>query len=153
MGGLVLELKQDELIIINGASIRFRSKARIEINGKARFLFGKQILLPAEAETPAARIYIAIQTAYIGDGEERAQALVRARAAVEAFKAGTSSALARDILDRIIALTEADDCYEALKLARRIMRHEATMNGGPADGGPVRDEPRLRGADGCGADR
>lgn len=132
MPGLVLELKQDELIIINGAAIRFRCKSRIEISGKARFLFGKQILDDSDATSPARRIYHAIQTAYIGDAATRAAALAQARAHVEAFLADSSSTLARDILQQVIALAESDECYSALKLARRIIRHETALNGGAA---------------------
>jgi flagellar protein FlbT len=127
MPGLVLELKQDELIIINGACIRFRTKARIEIAGKARFLFGKQILFQADAHTQAAQLYIAIQTAYVGAHDERASSLQAARARIAEFAATAESPLVQEILAKIMSLVEADDCYEALKLTRRIMRHEAAQ--------------------------
>ena len=123
MSNLVLELRQGELMIINGAPIRFRTRSRIELTAHARFLFGKQIMLPDEADTPARRVYFALQSAYIGSEEERARALVTARDLIEEFRAATTSALARDILDRALAAAEADDGYQALKLARRIMRH------------------------------
>ncbi len=129
MSNLVLELRQGELMIINGAPIRFRTRSRIELTAHARFLFGKQIMLPAEADTPARRIYFALQTAYIGTEEERARALPAARTLIEDFRDATSSAMARDILDRALAAAEADDGYQALKLARRIMRHEAAVLG------------------------
>ena len=127
MSVLVLELRQGDLMIVNGAPIRFRSKTRIELGGKARFLFGKQILRPEEADTPARRIYYALQTAYVGTDEERQASLALARDLVEQFKAATTSALAREILDRALALAEQDECYQALKLAKRIMRHEAAV--------------------------
>lgn len=127
MSVLVLELRQGDLMIVNGAPIRFRSKTRIELGGKARFLFGKQILRPDEADTPARRIYFALQTAYVGTDEERQTALACARDYIEQFKAATTSALAREILDRALALAEEDDCYQALKLAKRIMQHEAAV--------------------------
>jgi flagellar protein FlbT len=127
MSVLVLELRQGDLMIVNGAPIRFRSKTRIELGGKARFLFGKQILRPEEADTPARRIYYALQTAYVGTDDERQTALTLARDLIEQFKAATTSALAREILDRALALAEEDDCYQALKLAKRIMRHEAAV--------------------------
>ena len=129
MSNLVLELRQGELMIINGAPIRFRTRSRIELTAHARFLFGKQIMLPAEADSPARRIYFALQSAYIGDEDERARGLVTAREVIAAFRAATTSALARDILDRALAAAEADDCYQALKLARRIMRHETAVLG------------------------
>ena len=129
MSNLVLELRQGEVMVINGAPIRFRTKSRIELTAHARFLFGKQIMRPAEADTPARRIYFALQSAYIGTEEERPQGLATARELCERFKEATTSALARDILDRAITAAGSDQCYLALKLARRIIRHEDTILG------------------------
>jgi flagellar biosynthesis repressor protein FlbT len=124
MSNLVLELRQGEMMIINGAPIRFRTKARIELTAHARFLFGKQIMRPEAADSPARRLYFALQAAYIGTDEERVRGLEAARALAAAFKSATSSALAQDIIDRAVASAEAGECYTALKLARRIIRHE-----------------------------
>jgi flagellar protein FlbT len=124
-----LELRQGEMMIVNGAPIRFRTKSRIELTAKARFLFGKQIMAPDQSDSPARRIYFALQTAYIGNEEERAHGLAAARELIAAFKEATTSALACEILDRALAAAEADDCYQALKLARRIVRHEDTVLG------------------------
>ena len=49
MLNLVLELRQGEVMIVNGAPIRFRTRSRIELTAKARFLFGKQIMPPDQA--------------------------------------------------------------------------------------------------------
>ncbi len=129
MSNLVLELRQGEVMVINGAPIRFRTKTRIELTAHARFLFGKQIMPPQEADSPARQIYFALQSAYIGTDEERVQGLATARELSERFKAATSSALVREILDRAIDAAAADECYQALKLARRIIRHEDTVLG------------------------
>ena len=129
MSNLVLELRQGEMMIINGAPIRFRTKSRIELTAKARFLFGKQIMSPDQADSPARRIYFALQSAYIGSEEERLQGLASAREFIDAFKEATTSALAREILDTALAAAESDDCYQALKLARRIIRHEDAVLG------------------------
>jgi flagellar protein FlbT len=140
MSTLVLELKQGELMIINGAPIRFKTRSRIELAGQARFLFGKQILSPDEVNTPARRIYFALQAVYVGTDEERAAALLSAATYVAEFKAATTSALACEILDRALVLAHEGACYDALKLARRIIRHEtavfersARSTGRPAD--------------------
>ena len=124
MSTLVLELRQGDVMIVNGAPIRFRTKARVELTAKARFLFGKQIMPPEQVCTPARRIYFALQAAYIGNDEERVRGLAAAREYVAAFNETTTSLLAREILDRAIAAAEEDDCYKALKLTRRVMRHE-----------------------------
>ncbi|MBU6496903.1 MAG: flagellar biosynthesis repressor FlbT [Rhodospirillales bacterium] len=129
MSTLVLELRQGEVMIVNGAPIRFRSKTRIELTARARFLFGKQIMAPEEADSPARRIYFALQTAYIGEPEERVDGIVAARELILAFQAATTSQLAREILDRVVAAAERDDCYQALKLTRRIIRHEDSVLG------------------------
>ncbi len=129
MSNLVLELRQGEMMIVNGAPIRFRTKSRIELTAHARFLFGKQIMAPDQADSPARRIYFALQSAYIGSDDERPRGLESARTLITSFKAATTSALAREILDRAMAAAEADDCYQALKLLRRIIRHEDSVMG------------------------
>ncbi len=140
MSNLVLELRPGEVMIVNGAPIRFRTKTRLELTAKARFLFGKQIMPPDEADSPARRIYFALQTAYIGADDERRRGLDSARELIGAFKSATTSNLAREILDRALHAAEADDCYHALKLARRIIRHEdivlgrSTTQAGSAEG-------------------
>src|SRR5690242_15632701 len=119
MSNLVLELRQGEVMIVNGAPIRFRTRSRIELTAKARFLFGKQIMAPNQADTPARRIYFALQSAYIGTPEERDRGLEAARGLITEFKAATTSRLACQILDEALAAAEDDECYRALKLLRR----------------------------------
>jgi flagellar protein FlbT len=129
MTGLVLELRPGEAMIINGALVRFRTRSRIELMAKARFMFGKQIMTPEQADTPARRIYFALQTAYVGEGPERSEGLAAAHELIVAFKAATTSELAREILDRAEAAAANDNCYLALKLTRRIINHEDTVLG------------------------
>ena len=80
-------------MIINGALVRFRTRSRIELMAKARFMFGKQIMAPEQADTPARRIYFALQTAYVGEEHERTNGLAAAHELIAAFKAATTSAL------------------------------------------------------------
>jgi flagellar protein FlbT len=130
MSILVLELKADDLLIINGAPMRIRNKTRIELNGAARFMFGKQIMPPGGDTTPARRIYYAIQTAYIGNEEERPPARLAARQFCAEFASHTTSRLAVELLNDAMRAVDADQCYEALKLVRRIILHEdAVLNG------------------------
>ncbi len=124
MPTLVLDLKADDLLIINGAPMRVRNKTRIELNGTARFLFGKQIMPPGSDTTPARRIYYAIQTAYIGNDTERPAAREAARQFCAAFAAHTTSRLAQEILNDAMRAVDEDRCYDALKLIRRIILHE-----------------------------
>jgi flagellar biosynthesis repressor protein FlbT len=129
MSTLVLELRPGDMMIVNGAPIRFRNRARIELTARARFLFGKQLMTPAMANTPARRIYFALQTAYIGDHDERRAGLDLARELINEFGEATTSEMVRDLLDRALNAAEADQCYQALKFARRVMRHEEVVLG------------------------
>ena len=129
MTNLILELHAGEAMIVNGASLRFRTRTRIELTTHARFLFGKQIMTPDQADSPARRIYFALQLAYIGTDEERVRGMAQVRTTIADFSAATTSTLAREILDRVLSLVEADQCYAALKLTRRIIRHEDTVLG------------------------
>ncbi len=116
-------------MVVNGAPIRFRNRTRIELAARARFLFGKQLMPPEAANTPARRIYFALQTAYVGTEEERGGGLAAARRLIAEFQEATTSALAREMLGRALALADADECYQALKLARRVMAHEQEVLG------------------------
>ena len=127
MSTLVLELKQDDSMIINGAVIRFRNRARIELTTRSRFMFGKQIMPEDAARTPAGRLYYDLQTAYIGPAEDRAAALARARARIDDFRQYLPAAAAQEILARLLHLIEADSNFEALKLARQIIHAEAEL--------------------------
>ena len=124
MTTLVLELKADDMMIINGAPLRVCNKTRIELNAHARFLFGKQIMPPGGDTTPARRIYYAVQAAYIGEDHERPVARMAARELCEEFAAHTTSRLAMGVLAEVMRAVDEDRCYDALKLIRRIMRHE-----------------------------
>lgn len=124
MSTLVLELRQGDLLVVNGAPLRFRNRTRIELTSRARFLFGKQIMAPDAATTPARRIYFALQTAYIGNEEERERGLELARDLIAEFQQATTSNLARGLLESALAQAEQDECYQALKLVRRVMQHE-----------------------------
>ncbi|MFC7554203.1 flagellar biosynthesis repressor FlbT [Pseudoroseomonas wenyumeiae] len=100
MTTLVLEMRQGDLLIVNGAPIRFRNRARIELAGRARFLFGKQILAAEAATTPARRIYFALQTAYVGPEPERAGGMELARGLVEDFLGSEAGEAAKVLIQK-----------------------------------------------------
>jgi flagellar protein FlbT len=129
MSNLVLEMRQGDMMVVNGAAIRFRTKTRIELTAHARFLFGRQIMAPHDADTPARRIYYALQTAYIGEDHERVDGMEQARARVQEFKEATTSKMAQALLDQAMASAEAGKCYQALRLVRRVVQHEDAVLG------------------------
>ncbi len=127
MTNLVLELRAGDLMVINGAPIRFRTKARIELASRARFLFGKQIMSVEQANSPARRIYFMLQTAYLGEADEAGPRLEIARELTVEYQAATTSQMAREILERALQSAEEGDYYRALKLLKRIIRHEDSV--------------------------
>jgi flagellar protein FlbT len=133
MSNLVLELRQGEVMIVNGAPIRFRTRSRIELTAKARFLFGKQIMAPDQVGSPARRIYFALQSAYIGNETEREAGLEAARVFISDFHDSTTSELVRLMLDQALVAAEEDDCYQALRLIRRVIQHEDAILDKPQD--------------------
>jgi flagellar protein FlbT len=141
MSRLVLDLRAGEVLLINGARIRFRTRARFELSTHARFVFGKQIMSREEADTPARRFYLALQTAYVGAAEERASGLEAARALAPALNAATSDAIVHDAVDSAIAAAEADDGFAALKLARLLVQHEAASLGRSDTPRPLQPRP------------
>ncbi len=124
MAGLGLRLTAGDKLVINGAGIHFITGADIRLANKARFLFGRQIMAPSEAKTAARHIYFALQTAYVGEAEERAAALEEAAYFIEMFRGETTSPTARRLLDEALRAARAGECYRALKIARRIVTHE-----------------------------
>ena len=93
-------------------------------------MFGKQIMPPDQADSPARRIYFALASRlyrYRGRSAARPRS---ARALIAAFKDATTSSTACEMLDDALTAAEADDCYFALKLVRRIIRHEDAVSGG-----------------------
>jgi flagellar protein FlbT len=129
MSNLVLELRQGEVMIVNGAPIRFRTRSRIELTAKARFLFGKQIMAPDQADSPARRIYFSLQSAYIGSEPEREAGLEAARRFIAEFQEATTVEVVRILLDQALVAAELDDCYAALKLIRRVIQYEDAVLG------------------------
>jgi flagellar biosynthesis repressor protein FlbT len=124
MSALILELKQGESMILNGAVIRFKTRARLELSTQARFLFGKQIMRAEDALTPVQKIYFALQQAYIGEEEIRPAALTEARALIEAERAAAAP-MRRQIFMQMFAVISENAGFEALELARQLIREDA----------------------------
>jgi flagellar protein FlbT len=122
MSHLVLELRPGEMMVVNGATIRFRSKCRVELVSQARFLFGKQIMAAHEAETVMRQLYYGLQTAYVGAVEERDAAAHDVQNMLTRLQ-GELPPRTADALRLVEASFRKDDFYKALKLLR-VMIHD-----------------------------
>lgn len=123
MSSLVLELKQGESMILNGAVIRFKTRTRLELNNHARFLFGKQIMQPEDASSPARQAYYALQEVYIGKEDERRAALSVAQNLIASLGKCAAEKEKRGWV-ALLRLCSEDTAFEALKLARQMIRLE-----------------------------
>ena len=125
MSNLVLELKPGETMLINGVMIRFRTRTRLELLSRARFVFGKQFMSDAEARTPATRLYHALQMAYAGNEDDRDAAIAVAIALLDAHEASVSSDVARTLIDAVRTAIASGENYAAVRFARDLVASEA----------------------------
>lgn len=121
MPALLIELRPNETLLVNGAALSFPSRTRVVLKNKARFLFGKQIMLPEEAITPLRSIYFALQTAYVGEDAQRQPALQAARSLAARLDPSEVTPEQQKFVDEAISLAESDDYFGAIKLARKAL--------------------------------
>lgn len=121
---LKVELKPRERIIIGQVVIRNdEQRTRFFIEGDAPILREKDILTAANADSPAKKIYLAIQLMYLaGDPTYEHEVFFQL---VRDFLAAAPSALehVHEINNRILS----GDLYKALKAARKLIAYEADL--------------------------
>lgn len=121
---LKVELKPNERIIIGTVVIRADDqRTRLFIEGEAPILREKDILTHRTADSPAKRIYLAVQLMYldqdVGKHHEIYFTLVR-----EFLEAVPSSASAiSELNNRILN----GDLYKALKAAKKLITYESEL--------------------------
>ena len=121
---LKVELKPRERIIIGQVVIRNdEQRTRFFIEGEAPILREKDILTAATADTPAKKIYLAIQLMYLAQDPTHQHEIYFQL--VRDFINAAPSALphVHEINNRILS----DDLYKALKAARKLIAYEAEL--------------------------
>ncbi len=121
---LKVELKAHERLIVGNSIItNSDQRTRLFIEGKAPVLREKDILTPATADTPAKRIYFAVQLMYLDDDVEKLRrdyfALVTdlVRAAPSTIK----------LVDEINNEILTGQLYKALRIAKRLIQYEGEL--------------------------
>ena len=121
---LKVELKPGERLIIGTAVVRNgEQRARLFIEGDAPILREKDILTPGTADTPAKKIYLAVQLMYLKQdlsGHDDVYFPL-----VQDFVAAAPSALPliAEVNNRILS----GDLYKALKTAKRLITYEQEL--------------------------
>ncbi|HEX8484295.1 flagellar biosynthesis repressor FlbT [Sphingomonas sp.] len=64
---LCISLRSGEKMIVNGAVMRANGRADLVIENRVAVLRGREVMAPAEATTPARRLYLAAMMAYVDE--------------------------------------------------------------------------------------
>ncbi len=123
---LQVNLKKGQKIIINGAVIENAGNRNISLNlhNKASLLRDSEVLGPDDCVTPAARIYYALQCAYIFPEKYEEHLRFFYLHLKEYIKAAPSCApIVNDIEQEI----DDANLYGALKKTQELINHEARV--------------------------
>ena len=122
---LKLSVGRGEKLIVNGAVLRNDGdQANLVFENQAQILRQKDILTPETASTPAARVYLALQCAYLFP-ERRKQHLADFASLLEDYV--TAAPSGRSVADDIRGKADAGDLYSGLKACRKLIDHEAEL--------------------------
>ena len=121
---LKVELKPHERIIIGSCVItNSDQRTRLFIEGKAPVLREKDILTPATADSPAKRIYLAVQLMYLEDNIDTLRG--EYFALVNDIVSAAPSCI--PIVDQINNDILTGSLYKALKAAKRLVQYEQDL--------------------------
>ena len=126
---LAINLRPNERLIVNGVVLQnCGAAAKLLIHNNASVLREKEIIAEADADTPARRIYFAIQCKYLFPGE--AAYLPRIYRYIEEFESAAPTPVA--LTSEIRANLNQGSLYRALRSAKRLIAHEREiLNGFP----------------------
>ena len=121
---LKIELKPNERIIIGKAVVRNgEQRTRFVIEGDAPVLRERDVLTAATADSPAKRIYLAVQLMYLSDDfsirDEVYAPLVRD------FLEAAPSAV--PLVAEVNARMASGDLYKALRSAKKLVTYERAL--------------------------
>jgi len=120
---LKIQLKKGQKIIINGAVLENSGNrtASLLVKNNAAILRDSDILTAEDAQTPASRIYYALQCMYLFP-EERARHLTHFYEFAGSYLEAAPSSV--PIIDEMRGLVEVGKLYQALKEAQELIAHE-----------------------------
>lgn len=118
---LKIELKPNERIILGDCILtNCGARTRVQIDGKVPILREKEIMTPRRANSPAKRIYLALQLIYTSK-EPRRHYIVYLQLVRDMVRAASA---ARPFIDRINNRILTGELYKALKEARKLVAYE-----------------------------
>ena len=128
---LKVELKPGERLIVGNVVItNSEPRTRLFIDGKAPILREKDILSPSTADTPAKRIYLAVQLMYLEDNIE----LLRKDYFALVNDVVTAAPSTMALIDQINNEILTGSLYKALKAAKKLIQYEQDLLNAAAGG-------------------
>ncbi len=119
---LRIKLPSKEKIIINGAVIENAGEATtIVFHNRVDILRRKEVMAEQDANTPARRVYYALQCAYLFDNERDTYLDLYRLFAKEYQEAAPSSG---EIFSTIQGLISVEKYYDALRKTQDLIDHE-----------------------------
>ncbi len=119
---LKITLKPNEKMILGGAVISGgANKCEFLVENKVTILRRNNIMTPDAADSPAKRIYLAIQLMYVDAQRLLAHQKLYWQLVQEFIDAAPSSI---GLVDRINELIYTEKYYDALKLAKKLIEFE-----------------------------
>ena len=120
---LTLRLEPRSKIIVNGAVIENLGAATsLAVHNNAKILKDKDVLTEADANSPARRVYYALQCAYLFEQGRGEYVALFDRLAGEYLEAAPS---ARTVITEVRGEVAAERYYAALRACRKLMDHES----------------------------
>lgn len=122
---LLIDFKTNDKIIINGAVLENAGPhAKILVHNQVAILRGKEIMTEDDAQTPASRVYFALQCAYIFPQKED-QYLSMFKKFADQYVGACPSA--KPIVDEIENEISHSRAYKALKKCQALIEHETQV--------------------------
>ncbi|QHL89734.1 flagellar biosynthesis repressor FlbT [Sphingomonas changnyeongensis] len=120
---LRISLRPGEKVIVNGAVLSAVGRTELAVESKAAILRGREIMSPAEADTPARLLYFHTMMAYIDaeSSEAHQDRIIEALRNVSALLRTPEASVATMSFARNVA---AMQYYRALGDCRQLMRLE-----------------------------
>ena len=116
---LSIDFKAGDKIIINGAVIEnLGSNSKLAVHNQAAILRGKEILSAEDSTTPAARVYFALQCAYVFP-ERRDECVGSCEEFLEEYIKACPSA--ESIAEEITKNVDNGQLYQGLKSAQKLI--------------------------------
>lgn len=120
---LLIDLKPSDKVIINGAVVEnVGGHTKLVVHNNCYLLREKEILTQESAYTPAARVYFALQCAYLFP-EKRTEYMHQFLEYLQDYIGAAPSAAT--IASEILAEVDQDRLYRGLKKARKLITHES----------------------------